>query len=223
MLVQPANFHLDKLPAFIVIDGVNGAGKSTLQRNMVDYFESKRKHAIATREPGGTSLGKKIREVVLGVNQERPAPMAELFLFAADRAEHVSKIIKPSLAAGKSIISDRYYYSTFAFQGFGRKIDLETINVINRIAIANMLPNLTIILDLEPEVGLRRNSSSAGRALKTDEDAFEHEKLDFQHRMREGFLEAAKIVSEPCVVIDAHKPPLEVFNEIKVILDKSFA
>jgi dTMP kinase len=221
MLVSAQTFRLTKLPAFIVLDGVNGAGKSTLQRNLLDYFHIKKAPVIGTREPGATPVGKKIRELLLTPNEAKCSDRAELFLFAADRAEHVTKVIRPALTAGTSVISDRYYYSTVAFQGYGRGLDMNLVESVNAFAIEKCVPDLTLILDLDPMVGIRRNSTVGSHAAKSEEDTFEHEKLDFQTRMRNGFLECAKKVPEPCIVLDASKPPLEVFHMVKEILDRS--
>jgi dTMP kinase len=221
MLVAPENFRLKKFPAFIVLDGVNGAGKSTLQRNLLDYFAHRNLPAIGTREPGATPIGRKIREMVMGVHETKLAERTELFLFAADRAEHVAKVITPNLSGGTSVISDRYYYSTVAFQGYGRGMDLGMINFVNTMAVANAVPDLVIILDLDPMLGIRRNSAAPARAAKNEEDGFEHEKSDFQNRMRQGFLECAQKVPETCIVLDANKPPLEIFHQVKDILDRT--
>jgi dTMP kinase len=212
VIVDPKSFRLKHLPAFIVLDGVNGAGKSTLQAKLQALFAEHGKEVHTTREPGATEIGKSIRELVLGSKNSPPSPEAELLLFGADRAEHVSKVIRPKLAAGISVLSDRYYYSTVAFQGYGRGMNLETIAKINGIAIQGLLPSLLVLLDLDPTIGLKRKSGA------TEHDRFEHEALAFQQRMREGFIETARAVTEPCLVIDATAGADAVFNQVKLVL-----
>ena len=131
MITDVRTFSLSKAPAFIVVEGVNGAGKSTLQKEIVKYFQEKSLPLVSTREPGATPLGKELRSIVLRENGERISELAELFLFAADRNEHVSKVISPALKAGSSVVSDRYYYSTVAFQGYGRGIQRHIVESIN--------------------------------------------------------------------------------------------
>lgn len=216
MIVKSESFLLKTLPAFIVLDGVNGAGKSTLQARIAELF-AKHNHALhTTREPGATEIGAQIRNLVLGDKFAPPSPECELLLFGADRAEHVSKVIKPKLSSGYSVLSDRYYYSTVAFQGYGRGMNLELINRINGIAIQGLLPALFILLDLDPREGLKRK-----RFGQPDQDRFEHEELAFQERMRNGFLETGKSVSEPCLVIDATMGADAVFEVARKALEPS--
>jgi dTMP kinase len=221
MIVNPATFSLPQLPSFIVIDGVNGAGKSTLQARMIEFLQSKGAASIATREPGATDLGKKLRALVLEQDEPRMCELAEMFLFAADRSEHVAKLIGPSLAKGSTVISDRYYYSTVAFQGYGRGIDLQVVESMNAIAIAGMLPHLWIHLDLDPAEGLRRNKASAAKSGADGKDAFELEELAFHTRLRNGFVELARRVREPVIELDAAQPADVVWSTVRAILERS--
>jgi dTMP kinase len=217
MLTDAATIKLNSFPAFIALDGVNGAGKSTLLAKIVAYFNDAKLPIKATREPGGTKLGETIRSIVLGQKDDRLSETAELLLFSADRAEHVEKVIRPALAGGSSIITDRYYYSTTAFQGFGRGLNRKTIDTVNNIAIDGTVPDLAIFLDLPPEIGLRRNDAESGR----DRDSFESETLNFHQRLRDGFLALARQIREPAIVLDAQQPPEVVFQTVKAIFDRS--
>lgn len=221
MIVDAATYTLAKFPCFIVIDGVNGAGKSTLQARMIEFLNSRKVSAIATREPGATDLGKKLRALVLEQQEPRMSDLAELFIFAADRSEHVAKLITPSLAQGTTVISDRYYYSTVAFQGYGRGIDRTLVESINSIAIGGMLPQLWIHLDLDPAEGLRRNRISPDKSGAANKDAFELEALAFHTRLRNGFIELARKVGEPVIELDASKPAEEVWGVVKALLERS--
>lgn len=183
---------------FLVVDGVNGAGKSTFIRRLVQHLEERGVTPTVTREPGGTPLGSVLRPLLL--ESRGVAPLAELFMFAADRAQHVATLIRPALAAGRAVISDRYYYSTTAFQGYGRGLPLERVEAINALAIDGCLPDLLLLLDLDPAEGLRRTRS---RQSNGEEDRIEHEELAFHHRLRDGFLDLARRCREPCLVIDA--------------------
>lgn len=221
MIVKPESFKLKHLPAFIVIDGVNGAGKSTLQKRIAAYLGERQVPHITTREPGATELGKKIRCMILEENEPKMSYLAELFLFGADRAEHVEKVIVPALAKGVTVISDRYYYSTTAFQGYGRGIDRKIVDSINSLAISGKIPDLWIQLDLDPAEGLRRNRLSQEKSGAAGKDSFEAEEIAFHQRLRNGFKELATQVSEPTVVLDANQSPDSVWEKVLGILERS--
>ncbi|MCB9029508.1 MAG: dTMP kinase [Deltaproteobacteria bacterium] len=214
MIVNSADQILND-PKFIVLEGVNGAGKSTLQRKIKEHFESSGHNVVCTREPGPeTKLGKTLRKVILESEPGTLSEIAELFLFSSDRNQHVREIIKPALERGEVVLCDRYFYSSIAFQGYGRGIDLDKIERISAIAIEDTLPDLVILLDLDPEVGLKRNNN----ADLVETDAFEKEDLAFQHRIRDGFLEIAKKYDQPFVVIDASQSPEKVWEDTKAYL-----
>lgn len=214
MIVTLENFSKRELKGFIAIEGANGGGKSTLQKNIANYLTDHQKEVVCTLEPGGTTLGKSIRSLLLGVDQEVD-PVAEMFLFAADRAHHVNTKIKPALEQGKFVLTDRYYYSSIAFQGFGREMDWHLVDLINQIAISNCIPDLVILLDLSPEEGLKRTQKRDAVC----EDRLEQEPLDFHNRLRMGFLELAESKPELFLVIDATKSKEAVFGEVKPYLD----
>ncbi len=213
MLIERENFKLKSKGLFIVLEGVNGAGKSSLIPALKNYL-STYAQVLTTFEPGATPTGAAIRKIVLE-SQNKINSIAELFLFAADRAEHVATVIRAAIAEQKIVISDRYYYSTLAFQGYGRGMDLKLIEDINRTAINGTVPDLTVLLDLDPKAGLDRAGTRAASA-----DSFEREKLEFHTKVRDGFLEIASTSADPFLVIDASKPKAEVQAEVLDLFQK---
>ncbi len=199
---------------FIVVEGVNGSGKSALIKKLSEYCESRSRAFIVTREPGGTRLGEILRGLVQEGKAGEISSRAELLLFGADRAEHVEGVIKPALYNSKIVISDRFSYSSEAFQGYGRGLDHMIVGKVNEIAIDGTKPDIVILLDLPPEVGLSRTST---RAIDSG-DTFEKENLEFHERIRRGFLEIAKLSSEPFYIIDALRSEEEVFQEALGVL-----
>ncbi len=177
---------------FITIEGTEGAGKSLLIQNLKNKFEKNGKELLITREPGGSILGAKLRPLLLSEKEEKVCPRAELFLFLADRAEHVEKIIKPALEANKIVICDRYVHSTLAYQGYARGLDLNLLKEFNAFATDNLNPDLAFLLDLEVEIGLAR-AKSRNKDTQNDEGKFEALEKDFHQKVRNGFLEMAKI------------------------------
>jgi len=204
---------------FIVLEGVNGAGKSTLQSGLAEHLRKTGQKVLCTREPGGTTLGKELRGILQEGRVGRINERAELLLFAADRAEHVEQVIKPSLEKGELVICDRYFYSTTAFQGYGRGINTDLIQRINEAAIGGVLPDVVLLLDLDPAAGLARNKIPGSSKA----DTFEQESLEFHKRIREGFLAIADASPSPFVVIDASKDPQEVLKEGLAIVERILA
>lgn len=219
MLVNPTQLESLPFSRFLVLEGVNGAGKSSLQKSIAAYLTSAEESVVLTREPGATVLGKSIRSLLLERKDEAPCERAELFLFAADRAQHVEKVIRPALAAGSWIISDRYFYSTTAFQGYGRKLDRAVIEQVNKLAVADTYPALVLLLDLDPQAGLERARGRQAEAAEKIHDAFEAEALDFHRRIREGFLEIAAQSPDPFAILDASRSQESVFEAARTYVD----
>jgi dTMP kinase len=184
---------------FISFEGPEGAGKSTLIRTLRDRLTSKGLTVVTTREPGDGELGQAIR--VLLLNSENMNPRSELFLFLADRANHVDTVIRPALAAGSVVLCDRYADSTIVYQGLGRRFDLAFLDSANEFATAGLRPDLTILLDVPAEVGLAR--------VKT-KDRLDREPLEFHQRIREGFLKLAAREPHRWRTIDARQSPEDV-------------
>lgn len=194
---------------FITFEGVEGAGKTTQINLLKDFFESINKKVIVTREPGGTELGLKIRQLILDPEQnDKPSNMAELLLYIADRAHHVEKIIEKNLNDGYIVISDRYTDSTIAYQGYARGGDIEQLTILNDIATKKLKPNLTIVLDIDPAISMSRIKE---RKL----DRIELEKIDFHNKVRTGFLKIAEKEPNRVKIIDADRDLTLVQEEIK--------
>ena len=206
MKIDPRTFALTKRPAFIVFEGINGCGKTTLHRSVSSLLRSKDTPVVDTREPGGTELGKEIRKLVLEWSGEKKSEVAELLLFAADRAEHVDKVILPALANGSTVLCDRFVYSTITFQGHGRGIKREWLDQANQLATRGLEPDLVVLLDLEPKIALER----IAKRNDNGRDNFEDEHLEFHTRIREGFLECAELSRAPFLILDATETPEEL-------------
>lgn len=182
---------------FITIEGVEGVGKSTQLAFLQEHLRALDIDFILTREPGGTFYSEKIRSVLLEVSDEPLAPVAELLLIFAARAQHLDKLIKPTLAKGIWVLCDRFTDATYAYQGAGRKLGHELVARLETLVQGELRPDLTLILDLEPEIGLQR------AAERGQLDRFESEHLDFFKRVRDCYLEMAANASERYRVIDA--------------------
>ncbi|MDK1286707.1 dTMP kinase [Pseudoalteromonas umbrosa] len=199
----------------LVCDGSNGAGKTTVIKGIEAYLTSKGYEVVLTREPGGTEIGEKIREVILNPETPQMTDIAELMLFGAARAQHIEEKIKPALAAGKVVISDRFDAATFSFQHYARGIDLKIIKTINDLALNGFKPDMNIILDLEPELGLQR-VQQRGEGL----DRLEDEKIDFLKRARDGYLAQANAQPELFTVVDARHSQEQVLQQCLKVVDE---
>jgi len=181
---------------FITIEGPDGSGKTTQSKLLVEYLKKKGYSVVHTREPGGTSLAEFLREVILNPDL-KIAPVTELLLYSASRAQHTIELIKPSLQERKIVVCERYTGATIAYQGYGRGLDIELIKKLNRIATGGLTPDLTIILDVPVEKGLRRIKK--GR----NHDRLEKESLEFHRRVRQGYLALAKESPEKIKVVSS--------------------
>ena len=198
----------------IVFEGVEGCGKSTQMQICYEWLQSLAVPVLVTREPGGTVLGADIRRLLLEKTEDKPiTSTTELLLYAADRSQHVEQELKPNLAAGKIILCDRYTYSTVAYQGYGRALDMNLINQLNAIATRGLEPDLGLWLDLDVEVGLSRKRGSGDIA-----DRIEQEKIDFHRRVQLGYSQLA--ASKPRIIfrVDASLTKEAVQQQIQEIL-----
>jgi dTMP kinase len=192
---------------FITFEGIDGVGKSTQLDLLQKWFEGQGKEVIRTLEPGGTELGQEIRHLLLHRKGD-VAARAEALLYAADRAHHVATKIRPALAAGKVVLSDRYFDSSVAYQGAARELDVDEVRNISLWAVDNLIPDLTVLLDLDAQAAiLRRNKTG------TEPDRLEREKVDFFERARAQYLELAK--ESRFLVVDATLSIDEIQQQIR--------
>jgi dTMP kinase len=195
---------------FITLEGPEGAGKTTQVKLLSKALTKLDVPHVVTRDPGGTPLGKQVRRILLTPGMS-VAPMAELLLYQADRAQHVAEIIRPALEAGKLVLCDRYVDSSIAYQGYGRNIDIDLINNLNELATGGLKPIMTILFDIQSEDGLSRLHPGG-------HDRIEREALDFHMRVRKGYLALADAEPERWRILDAAKPLTTVQEEFMKIL-----
>lgn len=185
---------------FITMEGLDGCGKSTQLERLAVALEERGLDVLVTREPGGTPLGEGVRDLLTSEVSRTIVPTAELFLIVGARAQHVAEQIRPALAAGKLVISDRYTDSTVAFQGYGRGLDLGLIEKLNAAATGGLRPDLTVVLDLAPEQAQARMSPRPVGGLL---GALDVEKLEFHARVRRGYLDLAAAETDRIRVVSA--------------------
>jgi dTMP kinase len=195
---------------FITIEGIEGSGKTTQVRLLAAALEHLGSTVKVTREPGGTELGGRLRDLLLHSGTQ-VGRYAELFLILADRAEHVETVIRPALASGAVVLCDRFADSTLAYQAFGRDLPLEEVQEVEAVARQNLLPDLTFVLDCPVETGLARTEKRRGAAAA---DRFEGEARAFHERVRRGFLALAREQPARMVVLDTTRPREDVRREI---------
>lgn len=197
---------------FITLEGGEGAGKSVQVEALARRLEGKGLTVVRAREPGGTPLGERLRDIVLDLSSDGASvpldPLTETLLFVAARAELMTSVIAPALARGESVVCDRFADSTLAYQGFGRGVELAIIDQLNAVATHGLRPDLTALLDLAVEEGLAR-TGAAGKA-----DRFGQEDLAFHERVRQGYRSLASGEPERWLVVDATQPPDAVTEEI---------
>lgn len=200
---------------FITFEGIDGSGKDTQAKLLAKYFKNKGYSVIRTREPGGTSIGEKIRKILLSPKISRVDQRAEVLLFAASRAQIVSNIIKPALEKGKIVISNRYVDSSYAYQGIARKMGLDWVIEINKWATQGLLPDITFFLDIPEELGLKRVDKSRNIRDKIEKDG-----EIFQKKVREGYYKLAKLFPERYRIIDANRNEDLIQKDIRKEVDK---
>jgi len=201
---------------FITLEGPEGSGKTSHIPHLVEYMREKGYTVFPTREPGGTSISEQIREIIHSLKNAEMHPHTETLLYQAARAQIVEQVIRPRLANGEIIISDRYADSTIAYQGYGHQQNIEQVRALINYATGGLVPDLTILLDIEVEVGLERKRQNNSEWNRMDD----HE-VAFYHRVRTGYLEMVKLEPERWVVIDAGQEWDIVQDELrKTILSK---
>lgn len=204
---------------FVTIEGIEGSGKSTQAAILAEALRLRGDQVLVTREPGGTRAGEFIRAIFLDSNISL-VPTAELLLVLADRAQHARQKLRAALEAGQIVISDRYSDSTIAYQGYGRGLDLKLVHELNQFASDGVTPDLTIVLDCPPEVGLARTRQRAESAARA-QDRFEGEQIEFHRRVREGFRAIAHNEPSRVVLLDSAREPGAVSSDImRVVMER---
>jgi dTMP kinase len=205
---------------FITLEGIEGSGKTTQAAILADALRARGNRVVVTREPGGTRAGEFIRAIFLDTAISLEVT-AELLLVLADRAQHVREKLRPALEDGQIVISDRYSDSTIAYQGYGRGLDLKLIYDLNGLASDGITPELTIVLDCPPEIGLARTQARAESAARA-RDRFEGEQLEFHHRVRNGFRVIARNEPSRVLLLDSAREPGEVSSAILSLILERF-
>jgi dTMP kinase len=202
---------MTKKGLFITFEGIDGSGKSTQLDLLCELLEKNNIDFIKTRDPGGTDLGLKLRDILLHY-KGKMAPLCELYLYLADRAQHVEEKLLPSLKEGKIVICDRYLDSTLAYQGYARGLDIAKILELNSFASQGLMPDLTLIFDITAE--------NASKRLGKVKDRLESEQTDFHKKVRDGYLDLAKNSPQRIKVLNAEEKPEEIQNKVVEIIKK---
>lgn len=189
---------------FISIEGIDGSGKSSLKEGILNYLEDYK--PVSVREPGGTFISEKIRQLLLDTKNSSITSRTEAFLYASSRSQLVDEVIRPALEMGKIVVADRYIDSTLAYQGYGRGLDLGFLCELNQLCTGGIKPNLTLLLDIDPQICLKRKKGEKF-------DRLEQEGILFQKRVREGYITLAQKEPERIKIIDADRPFEQVLAE----------
>ena len=198
---------------FITIEGTEGVGKTTNMAFIEGWLEARKLPYISTREPGGTPLAEQVRELLLAPRAELVCSASELLLMFAGRAQHIDQVIEPALAEGRWILCDRFTDATYAYQGAGRKMGSDLIAKLETLVQGSLRPDLTLILDIPVDIGLKRASA------RSDPDRFELEQVEFFERVRRGYLGIAEQDPDRCKLIDASQSLEQVQSQIANVLE----
>jgi len=197
---------------FITLEGPEGSGKTSQLPKLAEYIRQRGFDILTTREPGGTSISEQIRTVLHNLENKEMNPRTEILLFQASRAQLVEQVIRPHLDKGGVVLSDRYADSTLAYQGYGHRIDIEPLRVLVTFATGGLKPDLTFLLDVDVETGLRR------KELKGEWNRLDAYDLDFHQRVRRGYFNLVQAEPERWVVIDASQSPIKVQEEMRRVV-----
>jgi len=212
---------------FITFEGLEGCGKTTQAKMLFDFLTKQEIPSVYTKEPGGTKIGNKIRKILLDQKNDGMDYKTEMMLFLASRAENVRLIILPALEEGKVVVSDRFYDSTTAYQGYGRGIDLEITKSLNSLVVGKAIPDLTFILDIDPYEGLNRSASFGNSREMRFEEEFINKKIIggklFLERVRQGYYQLSHEEKGRIKIIDANRNKEDIYNEIVEIVKRKIA
>ncbi len=204
---------------FITLEGIEGSGKTTQICRLVEFFEGRGIECVATRQPGGTLIGENIRSILLDPANRALEPLAELLLYMADRAQHINELIRPALKNGKTVVCDRYFDATLVYQGFARGLSIDLIGQLHQLLFDDLKPDVTLLLDLSPQVGLERVWQQLNNGQRSgDESRFEAEAVAFHEKVRAGYLELARLEPERFRIIDAAQTQNQVFAAMRKIV-----
>jgi len=203
---------------FITFEGGDGSGKSTQVNLLKDYLDNLNFETIKTREPGGTPSAEILRGLLTTGEVEKWTPMSEALLMWASRYEHLIQVIEPALNSGKNVICDRFYDSTYAYQGVAHNLGIDKMEKLKKIIIGDIEPDVTFILDIDPKVGLKRSLDRSNQ-----ENRFESYNIDFHNNIRSAFLDIAKKNKDRCVVVDASLNEQEINNLIISVINNLIA
>jgi dTMP kinase len=209
---------------FITLEGIEGSGKTTQMGFVADFLQARGLACTLTREPGGTPLGARIRALLLDPANHHMAPTTELLLYFADRAQHLHQVVRPALEAGQAVICDRFVDATLAYQGAARGLGPERLRRLHDLLLDGLMPDLTLLFDLDPATGLtraRRDLERGGRPA--GEARFENEDLEFHRRVRDGYLDLARREPGRFRRLDAARPPEGVQAQIARVLTEFLA
>ena len=204
---------------FITLEGIEGSGKTTQICRLVEFFEGRGIECVATRQPGGTLIGENIRSILLDPANSALEPLAELLLYMADRAQHINELIRPALKNGKTVVCDRYFDATLVYQGFARGLSIDLIGQLHQLLFDDLKPDVTLLLDLPPQVGLERAWQQLNNGQRSgDESRFEAEAVAFHEKVRSGYLQLARLEPERFRIIDAAQTQNQVFAAMRKIV-----
>lgn len=199
---------------FVTFEGGEGVGKTTQLRLVRQYLEEKGVDAIFLREPGGNDISEKIRNIILDISNSAMTGMCEAMLYSAARAQLTEEVIKPALQQGKLVVCDRFIDSTFAYQGIARGLGADKVDALNRMACGEVMPDLTVFLDLPPSLAFARKGGA------DSDDRLEQEGFDFHNKVYDGYLQAAKLYPDRIVKIDCSGDAISTHKKIVDVLNK---
>ena len=204
---------------FITLEGIEGSGKTTQISRLTEFLQERGIECVMTRQPGGTEIGASIRSILLDPASAALEPMTELLLYLADRCQHIYELIRPCLNAGKTVVCDRYFDATIVYQGLARGLNVALIRKLHQILFDDLKPDITLLLDLAPEVGLKRAWQQLNSGQRSGhESRFEAEAVAFHEKVRAGYLELARREPDRIRIIDAAQSQDQVFSAISQIV-----